>query len=192
MPDQPELVSRTSYTVSSCLSQNLLGDCHHFSDGGKTFGVVHSVIGGCPLSKQVTFTVGWLIDWTSCARLDLSRLISGILLLAGTFERSSREERATLVVLVQPVRTARAENESARTYCSLIIATTRLGVTGSEGNREMYQNCAAVDIRSPSTAPLKVPRIFEANIFGAGQCNTIEVSGYLSTRSCPRLQCAIW
>lgn len=38
----------------------------------------------------------------------------------------------------------------------------------------MYQNCAAVDIESSSTAPLKVPRIFEANIFGAGTCNTVE------------------
>ena len=38
----------------------------------------------------------------------------------------------------------------------------------------MYQNCAAIDIESSATAPLMVPRIFEANIFGAGTCNTVE------------------
>lgn len=28
-----------------------------FSDGGKSFGVIHSVIGGCPLAFDYTFTV---------------------------------------------------------------------------------------------------------------------------------------
>lgn len=41
------------------------------------------------------------------------------------------------------------------------------------GNREMYMNCAAVNIDS-SGGGITVPQMFVANIFGSGTCNTVE------------------
>ena len=88
-------------------------------DGGKSFGVLHSVIGGCPLKESYTFTVP-------------SGLPAGKDILFGW------------------------------------------SWMNKVGNREFYQNCAAVNVESSSTGSMTVPRIFEANIFGAGTCNTVE------------------
>lgn len=42
------------------------------------------------------------------------------------------------------------------------------------GNREMYMNCAAINIESSSTSSIELPSIFRANTFG-GSCHTVEV-----------------
>jgi hypothetical protein len=42
------------------------------------------------------------------------------------------------------------------------------------GNREMYMNCAAVDVLGTNTGALELPQMFEANHFGASECTTPE------------------
>ena len=90
-------------------------------DNAKTFGVIHSVIGGCPLQSSYTFTVP--------ANAPAG---SNILLSWSWFNKL--------------------------------------------GNREMYQNCAVINLSSSSSGSITLPRMAEANIFGASICNTIEVS----------------
>ncbi|KAH7105203.1 hypothetical protein BKA62DRAFT_669455 [Auriculariales sp. MPI-PUGE-AT-0066] len=47
------------------------------------------------------------------------------------------------------------------------------GADWGSGNREMYMNCAPVNVESSGTG-LTVPRMFEANVFGEDTCTTIE------------------
>ncbi|GAA6064109.1 hypothetical protein JCM10212_002486 [Sporobolomyces blumeae] len=42
------------------------------------------------------------------------------------------------------------------------------------GNREMYQNCAIVNIEGSSSTSYTGPVLYRANIFGDGTCNTVE------------------
>ena len=110
------------YTVDLGGSATHGGGSCQFSlsyDGGKTFGVIHSVIGGCPLESSYQFTIP-------------SNLPTGK---------------------------------------KVVFAWTWFNKIG---NREMYMNCALVDVAGSQTAAITVPKIFEANVFGPGTCNTVE------------------
>ncbi|KAH7106706.1 hypothetical protein BKA62DRAFT_740583 [Auriculariales sp. MPI-PUGE-AT-0066] len=87
-------------------------------DKGQTWGVIHSVIGHCPLDASYTFTVP---DGVPAGK-DV--------LFAWTWFNHS-------------------------------------------GNREMYMNCAPVNVDSAGTG-LTVPQMFQANVFGEGTCETVE------------------
>lgn len=116
------LTAGRSTTVSFLPGATHGGGSCQFSlsyDGGNTFGVIHSIIGGCPLQTSYTFNVP---------------------------------------------SDAPAGND-------VILSWSWFNKVG---NREMYQNCIAVNLVSSSTAPIKLPRMFQANIFGAGTCNTVE------------------
>ncbi|KAK9894041.1 lytic polysaccharide monooxygenase [Cystobasidium minutum MCA 4210] len=87
-------------------------------DGGQNFGVIHSVIGGCPLAKQYSFKI--------------------------------------------PNNVPAGKN--------VLLSWTWFNKVG---NREMYMNCAAINIESSSTSPVTLPAIFRANSFGPS-CRTVE------------------
>ena len=116
------LIPSQKYTVDLGGSATHGGGSCQFSlsyDGGKTFGVIHSMIGGCPMESSYQFTI-------------LSDLPAGK---------------------------------------KVVFAWTWFNKIG---NREMYMNCAVVDVAGFQTVPVSVPKMFEANVFGPGTCNTVE------------------
>jgi hypothetical protein len=86
-------------------------------DNGKTFGVIKSIVGGCPLSANYTVDIPADVPSGSNALLSW-------------------------------------------TWFNKV------------GNREMYQNCIAVDIAGKDGGSIELPKMFEANI-GNG-CTTVE------------------
>ncbi|GAA5852072.1 hypothetical protein JCM5353_003010, partial [Sporobolomyces roseus] len=88
-------------------------------DQGKTFAVIYSVEGGCPLKPKYKFPVPANLPSASSATLSWSWF-------------------------------------------------------NKVGNREMYQNCAIVDIAGSSATSFTGPAIYRANTFKDGTCSTVE------------------
>ncbi|KAH7099159.1 hypothetical protein BKA62DRAFT_641386 [Auriculariales sp. MPI-PUGE-AT-0066] len=117
-------------TAGSTFSVQLSGSAVHgggscqFSlsyDGGKTFGVIHQIIGNCPTENQ---------------KFDV------------------------------PVPAGLPSAQGA------IFAWTWFNKIG---NREIYMNCAPVDVMG-SSGSMELPRMFEANIPGGGGCTVPETT----------------
>ncbi|KAH7098725.1 endoglucanase [Auriculariales sp. MPI-PUGE-AT-0066] len=116
------LTAGQNFTVTLSGSATHEGGSCQFSlsyDSGKTFGVIYSVIGGCPLVSSYTF----LVPSNAPAGKDI--------ILAWSWWNKI-------------------------------------------GNREMYMNCAHVNLVSSVTGSITLPRMFEANVQGDSTCRTIE------------------
>lgn len=117
-------------TAGSTFSVQLSGSAVHgggscqFSlsyDGGKTFGVIHQIIGGCPTENQ---------------KFDV------------------------------PVPAGLPSSQNA------IFAWTWFNKIG---NREIYMNCAPVEVMG-SSGSIELPRMFEANVPGGNGCTVPETT----------------